>query len=122
MVDIYENTEDYNPNKNKILTKIFIVFDDMIADILEKLNPIVTELFITGRILNITQHYFVVTKDIRLNSMHYFIMKTPNKQELTQIAFHNSPGIYCKHFMNLYKKCTEKNIYFFCYWCYSCIR
>ena len=44
----------------------------MIADILsnEKLNPIVTELFITGRILNITQHYFVVTKDIRLNSMH----------------------------------------------------
>ena len=70
MVDKYENTEDYNPNKNKILTKIFIVFDDMIADILEKLNPIVTELFITGRILNITQHYFVVTKDIRLNSMH----------------------------------------------------
>ena len=72
MVDICENTEDYNPNKNKILTKIFIVFDDMIADILsnEKLNPIVTELFITGRILNITQHYFVVTKDIRLNSMH----------------------------------------------------
>ena len=63
-----------------------IVFDNMIADMItiKKLNPIVTELFIKGRKLNIslafiTQSYFVVEKDIRLNSMHYLIMKIPNK-------------------------------------------
>ena len=72
MDDIYKNTEGYNPNKKQ---KILIVFDDMIADILsnENLNPIVTELFIRGRKLNISlvfisQFYFAVPKNIRLNS------------------------------------------------------
>ena len=58
-----------------------IVFDDMIADMLnnKKLNPIVTELFIRGRTLNIslvfiTQYYFAVPKDIKLNFTHYFIV------------------------------------------------
>ena len=50
----------------------------------EKLNPIVTELFISGRKLNvsiafISQSYFKVPKDVRLNSTHSFIMKIPNK-------------------------------------------
>ena len=31
MDDIYKNTEEYNPNKKR---KIFIIFDDMIADML----------------------------------------------------------------------------------------
>ena len=45
MDDIYKNIEEYNPNKKR---KIFIVFDNMIADMVDnkKLNPIVTELFI----------------------------------------------------------------------------
>ena len=71
MFDIYKNIEDYNPNKKR---KILIVFDDMIADMLsnKKLIPIATVLFIRGRQLNtshvfITQSYFSVTKDIRLN-------------------------------------------------------
>ena len=66
----------------------------MIADTLsnKKLNPIVTELFIRGRKLKIylafiTLSYFSVPKNIRLNYTHYFIMKTPNKRELQQIAF-----------------------------------
>ena len=66
-----------------------IVFDDMIVDMLssKKLNSIVTELFIRGRKLNIslvfiTQSYFAVSKNIRLNSTHYFITTIPNKQEL----------------------------------------
>ena len=86
MVDIYKNIEDYNPNEKR---KILFVFDDMIADMLsnKKLNPIVTELFIRGRKINIsfvfiTQSYFAVPKYIRLNFLHYFIMKIPNKQEL----------------------------------------
>ena len=67
MVGIYKNIEYYNPNKKR---KILIVFDDMIADMLnnKKLNPIVSELFIRGRKLNIslafiTQSYFAVPKD-----------------------------------------------------------
>ena len=69
-------------NATQIKRKILIEFDDMIADMLrnKKLNSIVTELFIRGRKLNIslvyiTQSYFPVPKNIRLNSTHYFILK-----------------------------------------------
>ena len=86
MDDIYKNIEEYNPNKKR---KILTVFDHMIADMLsnKKLNPIVTELFIRSRKLNISrafflQSYFPAPKSIKLNSTHYFIMKIPNKQEL----------------------------------------
>ena len=56
----------------------------------KKLNPVVTELFIRGRKLNIsivfiTQSYFKVPKDIRLNSTHFFIMKIPNKRDFIKI-------------------------------------
>ena len=83
----------------------------MIPDMLsnKKLNPIVTELFITGRKLNIslvsiTQSYFAV----RLNSTQYFVMKIPNKRELQQTAFNHSSDIEFQDFMKLYKKCTTK--------------
>ena len=54
---------------------------------IEKLNPVATALFIRGSKLNvslvfITQSYFALPKNIRLNSTHYFIMKIPNKREL----------------------------------------
>ena len=72
MADIYKNLEDYNPNKEQ---KILIVFDDIIADMLgnKKLIPIATEFFIRGRKLSIslvfiTQSYFDLPKDIRINS------------------------------------------------------
>ena len=94
MDDIYKNIKEYNPNKKR---KILIVFDDMIADMLsnKKRNPIVTELFIRARKSNIslifiTQSYFTVSKNIRLNSMHYFVMKVSNKSDLQQIAFNHS--------------------------------
>ena len=53
MDEIYKNIEEYNPNKKR---KILIVFDDMIADMVsnKKLNPIVTDLFIRKRKLNIS--------------------------------------------------------------------
>ena len=105
MDDIYEKIEECNPNRKR---KILIVFDDMIADMLsnKELNPIVTELFIRGRKLNIslvfiTQSYFDVRKNIRLNSTHYSIMKIPNKQKLQQIAFNHLSDIDFKNFMNL---------------------
>ena len=74
MQDVYKNIEDYNPNKKR---KVLIVFNDMIADMInnKRLNPIMTELFIRGRkfgisIAFITQSYFKVPKDVRLNSTH----------------------------------------------------
>ena len=76
MQDVYKNIEEYNADKER---KILIVSDDMIADMInnKKLNSIVTELFIRGRKLNIslvfiTQSYFKVPKDVRLNSTKFF--------------------------------------------------
>ena len=110
--DVYKNIEDYNPIKKR---KILIVFDYMIADMINdnKLNPVVTKLFIRGRKLNIsiffiTQSYFKVPKDVRLNSTHFIIMKTPNKRELQKIALNHSSDINFKDFTNIYKKCTAE--------------
>ena len=87
----------------------------MIADMInnKKLNSIVTELFIRGRKLNIslvfiTQSYFKVPKDVRLNTTHFFIMKIPNKRELQQIALNHSSDISTKDFIKIYEKCTAE--------------
>ena len=84
MDDIYKNINENNPSKNR---KILIVFDDMIADMVinKKLNPLVTELFIRRGKLNIylvfiALSYFVVPKNIRLNSTRYYIMKIPSRR------------------------------------------
>ena len=89
----------------------------MIADMIhnKKLNSVVTKLFIRGRKLNIfvfiTQSYFKVPKDVRLNTSHFFIAKIPNKRELQQIAIKHS-DIKNKHFVNIYRKCTAEPYYF----------
>ena len=85
-----------------------IALDDMIDDMLSflKVNPIATELFIRGRKLNtslvfITQCYFPVTKNSRLNFRLYFIIKILNKQELQQIAFNHSSDIDFRDYESL---------------------
>ena len=97
MQDVYKNIQDYNPRKNR---EILIVFYDMIANMVnnKKLNPIVSELFF------ITQSYFKVPKDVRLNSTRFFIMKIPNKTELQKIALNHSSDIEFKYFMKIFKK------------------
>ena len=112
MQDVYKNIEEYNPEKNR---NIPIVFDDMIADMInnKKLNSIVTEFFIRGRKLNIstvfiTKSYLKVPKDVRLNSTHFFIMKIPNKRELQRTALNHSSDIDFKDFIKIYKKCTAE--------------
>ena len=96
MDDVYK-TNDYNPSRKR---EILIVFDDMIADIMtnKEFKAIIRELFIRCRKLNIslafiTQSYFSVPKDVRLNSKHYLIMKTNNKRELQNIAINHSSDI-----------------------------
>ena len=112
MQDVYKYIEEYNVDKER---KILLVFDDMVADMIDnkKLNSIVTELFIRGRKLNIslvfiTQSYFKMPKDVRLNSNYFFIMKIPNQRELQQIALNHSSDIDSKGFIKIYKKCTAK--------------
>ena len=112
MDDVYENINDYKPSRKR---KILIIFDDMIADIMNniKFQAIIKELFIRCRKLNIslvfiTQSYFSVPKDVRLNTTHYFIMKINNKRELQNIAINHSADIDYKDFMKIYRECTKE--------------
>ena len=112
MHDVHKNIDEYNTDKEN---KIVIVFDDMIADMIhnKKLNSIVTELFIRGRKLNIpfvfiTQSYFKVPKDVKLNTSHFYIAKNPNRREIHQVAINHSSDINTKDFANIYRKCTAE--------------
>ena len=112
MDDVYENINDYNPiRKRKKLT----VFDDMIGEIMtnEKFKAIMKELFIRCRKLNIslafiTQSYFSVPKDVRINSTHYLTMKINNKRELQNIAINHHADINYQDFMKIYRECTKQ--------------
>ena len=110
MQNFYKNVEEYNLCKKP---KILIVFDNMIADMInnKKISPIVTELFIRSRKSNIstvliTQSYFNVSKDVRLNCAHFFIMKIPNERELQQNELNHSSDF--KDFIKIYNKCTAE--------------
>ena len=87
----------------------------MIADMNnnKKLNPVVTELFIRDRklgisIVFITQSYFKLPKDVRINSTHFFIMKISSKRELQQTALNHSSDIDFKDFMKIIKDKKEQ--------------
>ena len=95
------------------------VFDDMIADIManKKFQAIINEQFIRWRKLNnslvfITQSYFSVPKDVRLNSTHYLIMKIKNRKELQNVAINHSADIDYNDFVKIYRECTGKLNYF----------
>ena len=112
MDDIYENINNYKPNRKR---KILIVFADMIADIMtnKKFQSLIKDMFIRCRKLNIslvfiTQFYFSVPKDVRLNSTHYLIMKINNRKELQNIAFNHSADIDYQDFMKICKECTKE--------------
>ena len=112
MDDVYNNIDDCNPNRKR---NILIFLDDMIADIMtnKRFQAIIKELFIRCRKLNIslvfiTQSYFSVPKDVRLNSTHYLIMKINNKRELQNIAFNHSADIDYKDFMKIYRECIKE--------------
>ena len=56
----------------------------------------------------IAQSYFSVPKVVRLNSMHYFIIKINNKRELENIAINHSADIDYKDFIKSYRECTKE--------------
>ena len=97
MDDVYENINNRDSSRKR---NILIVFDEMIADITtnKQFHAIIKEMFIRCIKLNIslvfiTQSYFSVPKDVRLNSTHYLIMKINNKRELQNIAINHSAKI-----------------------------
>ena len=112
MDDVYENIGNYNPSRKR---ETLILFDDMIADIMtnKKFQAIIKELFIRCRKLNIslvfiTQSYFSVPKDVRLNLTHYLIMKINNRKELQNIATNHSADIDYNDFVRICRECTKK--------------
>ena len=128
MDDIYKNSEEYDSNKK---IKILTVFDYISADILcnKKLNPIGIKLLIRGRkpnisIVFITQSYHSLAKNIRLNSTHYlkynlWKFQTDENFYKLHLIIHQIPTLKTLY---LFIKMYWKNLYFFSYWCYSCIR
>ena len=103
MDDILENIEDYNEKDNTI--------SHVTSD--KKAQQVIKNLFIRCRSLTIslcflTQSYFSVPKDVRLNCAHYIIFKLNNKKELQFIAINYSADIDYKDFIEIYKKCTKE--------------
>ena len=112
MDNVYENIDEYNIDKER---KILMVFDDMIADMIDNkdLNSIVTNLFIRCRKVNLSlafirQSYFKVLKNVRLSTTHFFIMKIPNKREFQQIALNYSSDISTRELIQIHKKFTAE--------------
>ena len=110
------NIDDYNPKRKR---NILIIFDDMIADIMtnKRFQAIIKKLFIRCRELNIslvflTQSYFSVPKEVRLNSTHYLIIKIYNRGELQQIAINHSADIDYKYFLKI-TEIVQKNLILF---------
>ena len=112
MDDIYDDINDYNKKRKR---KVLIIFDDMISHIMsnKKAQQVLKELFIRCRKLNIslcflTQSYFSVPKDVRLNCTHYIIFKLNNKRELQNIAINHLSDIDYKEFTKIYRDCTKE--------------
>ena len=112
MNDILSDIEDYH-KKRKI--KVLIIFDDMISHVMsdKKAQQILKDLFIRCRKLNIslcflTQSYFSVPKDVKLNCTHYILFKLNNRRKLLNIAINHSADIDYKDFIKIYGDCTKE--------------
>ena len=112
MDDIFSEIEDYNKKRKR---KILIIFDDMISHVMsdKKAQQILKDLFIRCRKLNIslcflTQSYFSVPKDVRLNCTHYILFKLNNKRELQYIVINHSADMDYKYFIKIYRDCTKE--------------
>ena len=112
MDDIYDDINDY---KKKRKRNVLIVFDDMISHVMsdKKAQQVLKELFIKCRKLNIglcflTQSYFSVPKDVRLNCTHFIIFKLNSKRGLQNMAINHSPDTNYKDFVKIYRDCTKE--------------
>ena len=112
MDDILSDIEDCNKKRKR---KVLIIFDDMISHVMsdKKVQQILKDLFVRCRKLNIslcflTQPYFSVPKDVRLNCTHYILFKLNNRRELQNLAINHSTDIDYKDFIKIYRICTTE--------------
>ena len=112
MDDVYQKIYQYNPSRKR---KILIVSDDMVADIMsnKKFKAIIKELFSRCRKLNISlvfiiQSYVSVSKDVRLNSIHYLIMKISNRKELQSIEINHYADVDYNDVVRICRECIKK--------------
>ena len=110
--NILSDIEDYNKKRKG---KVLIIFDDMVSHVMsdKKAQQILKYLFIRCRKLNIslcflTQSYFSVPKDVRLNCTHCILFKLNNRRELQNIAINHSADVDYKHFIKIYRDCTKE--------------
>ena len=112
MDDILSDIEDYNKKRKR---KVLIIFDDMISQVMldKKAQQILKDLFIRCRKLNIslcflTQSYYLVPTDVRLNCTHYILFKLINRRELQNIANNHSADFDYEDFIKIYRVCTKE--------------
>ena len=112
MDDILSDIEDYNKKRKR---KVLIMFDDMISHVMsdKKAQQILKDLLIRCRKLNIslcflTQSYFSVEKNVRLNCTHYILFKLNNTRELQNIAIDHYADTDYKDFIKIYRICTKE--------------
>ena len=109
MDDIYDDIENYNKKRNR---KVLTFFGDMISHVMsdKKTQKVLKEFFIRLNIsfCFLTQPYFSVLKDVRLNCTHYIIFKLNIKRELQNIAINHSADIDYKDFGKIYRDCTKE--------------
>ena len=92
---------------------MYLMTELLISFSIKKRKPIVTELFIRGRKLNISlvfirQSYLAGSKDVGIDFTHYFIMKIPNKKQIQHKKISHLLDIDFKDFINLYKESAAK--------------
>ena len=107
MDDIYDDINDYNKKRKRIVLIVSHVMSN------KKVQQLLKELFIRCRELNIslcflTQSYFSVPKDVRLNCAQYNIFKLNKKRELQNVAINHSAHIDYKDFVKIYRDCTKE--------------
>ena len=110
--DIFPQIEDFNKKRK---TRVLIIFDDMISHVMSdiKAQQVLKDLFIRCRKINIspcflTQSYFSVPNDVRLNCTHYILFKLNNRTELQNIAINHLADIDYKDFIKIYRDCTKE--------------
>ena len=103
--------------------------DNMVADRIsnKKLGPVMSELFIWRRPLNIytifiTQFYFTIPKDVRVNCTHLFIVKIPNKTRTSANCIYSFITCWLWRLSESLRKTYCKNTFLFSEWYYCCIR
>ena len=110
MHDVYKNIDDYNPDKkNSFIDINSFWWYDCRYDKKIKFNSyqIIWRRKLDISLVFITRSYFKVPKYVRLNTVHFFITKIPNKGELNQIA-NDSSEINTKDFVNIHRKFTSE--------------